>query len=374
MAGTERVLIVYASAGHGHEKAARGVEEALLHAAPGADVTTVDSIAVGRGFFAWLYRFTYFVQIKHAPWLWGFFYYSFDQDWVYAWLRYVRRAYNALNFAPFERYLVDKAPTTVVATHFQAVEVVSHLKRRGLLKSRLAVVITDYLPHHVWIDEQVDLYAVACDSTREDLLRRGVPAERIRVTGIPVERKFFRSSGRAEVRRALGLDETLFTALVTSGGAAIGALGDIVRELIGEGVNAQVLCVCGTNAALRASLEPLTQGHTQLRLYGFVDNMHELMEASDVVIGKGGGLTVTESLCKGRPLILYRPVPGQEGRNARVLQSEGAALVAATPRVIGAYVRELIDSPDKRRQLSSGAERLRRPGAAADIAGEVLRA
>lgn len=373
MADARRILIVYASAGHGHEKAAQGVEEALREAAPRADVRSIDSIATGHPFFAKLYRITYFAQIKYAPWLWGFFYYSFDQSWVYAWLRYIRRAYNALNFGAFERRLVAEAPAVIVATHFQAVEVASHLKRNNKIRSRLIVVITDYLPHKVWIDPQVDLYAVACDTTREDLLRRGVPAERIRVTGIPVERKFYTTTGHDNVRTTLGLDSGTFTALVTSGGAAIGALGSIVRELVGGGINVQVLCVCGTNASLRLALEPLAQRNGSLKLYGFVNNMHELMEASDVVIGKGGGLTVTESLCKGRPLILYRPVPGQEGRNAKVLQAEGAAYVAETPHVIAAYVKQLIDSPHLRGAFAAAAQRLRRSSASADIASEALR-
>lgn len=374
MADQKRILIVYASAGHGHEKAARGVEEALREAAPRADVRIMDSIETGSAFFAKLYRCTYFAQIKYAPWLWGFFYYVFDQSWVYACLRPIRRAYNALNFGAFERKLIEQSPSAVVATHFQAVEVTSHLKRRGRIQSKLIAVITDYLPHKVWIDAQVDLYAVACDSTREDLLARGVPAERIRVTGIPVERKFYTNVGPAAARRALGLEDGVFTALVTSGGAAIGALSSIVTELVESGIPIQVLCVCGTNASLRLELEPLAGRYHRLKLYGFIDNMHELMEASDIVIGKGGGLTVTESLCKGRPLILYRPIPGQEGRNARVLQSEGAAYVASTPEEIATYLKQLIDSPDLRRAFASGAQQLRKSSAADEIAIEALRA
>ena len=362
-----QVMIFYASAGFGHEKAARGIEEAMRTSLDPAAVECLDTVKLAPGFFGDLYRQTYLLQIKYAPWLWGMFYYSFDVPWIYFFTRKIRRLLNSLTARKLETLLVEKNPETVIATHFLAVEVAAFLKIRGRIRSKIISVVTDYLPHYVWTAAGVDGYAVAVEETKDGLIRRGVPAERIRITGIPIESKFLKTNSKEELAAKFNLKTSVFTILLTSGGGGIGALVDIVDGLLELKKTMQVLVVCGTNKDLFERLSKRSEAWPSLKVFGFVNNMQELMEVSDIVIGKAGGLTITESFSKGKPVILFQSIPGQERRNAVCVERYGAGILAhGAPDVIK-RIRGLLENPKEFDSLKAGARQLSRPFAAEDI-------
>jgi processive 1,2-diacylglycerol beta-glucosyltransferase len=138
-----------------------------------------------------VYRQTYLIQIKYVPWLWGIFYYAFDHPWFYYGLmRFLRRILNALTSRRFEDVLRQKRPDIIIATHFLAVEVSGNERRNKRIDAKIVSVVTDYMPHCVWMDEYVDAYVVAADFTKADLVRRGVSPEKVHSLGIPVQKKF----------------------------------------------------------------------------------------------------------------------------------------------------------------------------------------
>ncbi|OGW83992.1 MAG: hypothetical protein A3C47_01275 [Omnitrophica bacterium RIFCSPHIGHO2_02_FULL_51_18] len=363
----KKILILYASAGHGHEKAARAIFEAFQDSGSGHEVKILDALSLTLPLVGRFYRWVYFTQIKYAPWLWGFSYYSTDCRWVYFFIRYARRAVNQVLGSPLHAFLEKENPDVIVTTHFLSTEIASFLKGRKKITSKLVTVVTDYLPHYVWTAPAVDFYAVAVEDTKKGLVDRGVPENRIRVTGIPIEKKFLESSPRKELLAKLGLEDDRFTVLITGGGAGIGGVEEMAERLSKLRVSLQILLVCGTNRALYERMSVFSKTSPFVRALSFVNNMQELMEVSDVVIGKGGGLTVTESFAKGKPLILFRSVLGQERRNDRVVERYGAGFATNSVEEVVKKVSEIAQNPELRAQMAENVKRLSKPKAAEAI-------
>lgn len=370
MAGQKKVLILYASAGHGHEKAAKAVEAACQ--ARGCQVECLDMLVHSRGFFGGFYRWLYLVMIKRVPGLWGLFYHVTDLAPVYFFIRPVRRLANRLFAGRVERVVAQGSWDIVVSTHFMGCEIAAHVRRRGRTRARLLTVITDYLPHAFWLTVPTDLYCVAADETASELARRGIPASGVLVTGIPIEAKFSAAPPRETARARMGLDAARFVALLTSGGAGIGTVEPLVDRLAILEPPMELLVVCGTNDALRLRLASRHRSRSNLHLFGFVDNIPELMAASDLVVGKGGGLTVTESLALSRPMVLIGAVPGQETRNVEVAcRRKAASLARSTAEAVELVQAYRKDAAFYRATLEAIA-RMRRPDAAPAVAAAAL--
>lgn len=361
-------LIVYASAGLGHEKAAKAIGEAYRKFHPSVEVKVQDSLALSAGFFGALYRQIYYWQIQYAPWLWAIFYYSTDHKLTYFFIRQLRRVLNGLMARPLEKYFIKENPSTILVTHFMAAEIASHLKRSGKIDAKLFVVITDYLPHAVWTACGVDRYLVALEDTKAGLIARGVLPEKIRVTGIPIEEKFLEVQDRKALEAKFGIEDRRFTVLVTSGGAGIGAMQKIVQEILKLPSPIRVLIVCGTNERLKNRLEKLSGSRGSLKTFGFVNNMQELMETADVVVGKGGGLTITESFSRTKPVIIFDPVPGQEMRNALMAEKYHAGFLVRSPKEAADRIREIAGDKACLERLKEGTRNISKPESARKIA------
>lgn len=365
----KNTLILYGSAGHGHEKAARAVEEACRRARPDSRVLCVDALDYAVPFFAKSYRWFYFFLIDRIPWVWGFFYYFLDSRPANAFVVPLRRLVNSIFGRKLEEFLVSENPDVIVCTHFFPLEVAGRLKSRRRIRSHLMVVVTDYLPHYFWVEPHAEAYVGALPETAEDLNERGIPADRIRALGIPIEAKFETPRRREDAADILGIDSKAFTVLLTSGGAGIGKGRRIARYLLANEESVQVLAVCGNNRHSFEEMSAMREAASgRLKIFGFVNNMDVLMDASDVVIGKSGGLTLTESLAKKKPMVVVRPVPGQETRNARCLVCRGAGLSASSVEDAAQKVHHIRENPAFLARLNEAAAAMARPSAARDIA------
>ncbi len=364
----KKILIFYASAGHGHEKAARAALEAVREMYPAASAEAVDAISLMPPFFGEGYRQTYLLQIKYVPWLWGIFYYSFDIPWVYSIMRIIRRLMNSAISGGLVKMIEKQNPDVIFSTHFFATEVVSHLKEVGKTRAKLITIVTDYLPHFVWTARCVDRYAVGLGETRDGLVERGVAAEKIEITGIPVEKKFFNPVNVNNVLNGLNLDEGVFTVLLTSGGVGVGSVEPLVEKILSAQKSVQIILVCGSNKTLFTRMNLLLKKYSSLRVLGFVNNMNELMEASDVVVGKAGGLTITESFLKNKPVILLGAIPGQEARNVLCVKAHGAGIEARNFSEAADAVLRLKESADEIKKIKAGIATIARPDAAQKIA------
>jgi len=366
----KKIFLFYASAGHGHEKAARAVQEALKTSDPALDVRFLDALTLVPKYFGRNYRESYLRMIRSFAWLWGFFYYTLDVRWIYFLVAPIRRWVNGAMARALETLLLAEQPEVIITTHFLAAEVAGNLKKKKKIASRIVNVVTDYLPHCIWTAPEIDWYIAAISEGKAQLIRRGVPEQRIRIAGIPTEKRFSTAVPREQMAGRLGLDAKAFTVLLTGGGAGVGSVEALCSRILALGPQLQVVVVCGTNASLESRLKALSS--PRLKVLGFVNNMDEWMDCADLMVGKGGGLTVTECLCKHLPMIIYQPVPGQETRNAYCMERYQVGISAKTLDEVVAQVSSFLKDPAQLKEYKKCAQNIAKPHAASDIAALAL--
>jgi len=340
-----KILILYATAGFGHKKAAFAVKEAFDKIGR-KDVLLKDSLDYTNPFFKASYNSIYLTLIKYVPNIWGLFYYLLDNPWIYAVMRPIRRLTNHINSKKLVKFLLEMKPKTIIVTHFFALEVIAHLKKKGILKdSRLVTVITDYKSHKFWLSKHVDCYIVGSEYTKDDLIRRGIPLERIKPFGIPCAKSFSKEHDQKAIRRAIGLRPDKRTIFILGGGFGVGPIKRIVLHLDKLEEDFQGIVVCGYNKKLYDSLTQIAESAKHVfKICGFVDNIDELMAASDALISKSGGITMAEALNAALPMVVIDPIPGQEMRNYKFLEKHSAALKIKTPKDITSVMKELLSS------------------------------
>lgn len=355
-----KVLVIHASAGAGHQKAAEalydGIRKSSLH-----EAVLVDALDYTSAFFKKFYRQTYLFLISGIPWLWGFFFRILDIPWLGPLIQPVRRLYNVVNAKRLGEFLEQEAFDYIISTHFLPSDVACALKRSGRIRSRLITVVTDFDVHQFWLGAGVDVYAVASDWTKQKLQGLGVEASRIVVSGIPTHENFFLPKDRGQLKKRIGLQEDMFTVLMATGSFGIGPIEEIIHALKGV----QVIVVCGHNQSLFRRLSE--KKDDWVKVMGLVDNMHELMAVSDVMLTKPGGLSIAEALVSQLPLIFFNPIPGQEAKNVRILREHG---IGASPPDISGIVEELKKLQSSRDLYLTTLKRTRelaRPSAVRDI-------
>ena len=194
-----------------------------------------------------------------------------------------------------------------------------------------AVVVTDFDVHAMWLCRHAEQYFVALEETKVHLKALGVPEPLVTVSGIPIDPVFAVAKDKRAMRRKHGLEEDRFTILVSAGGFGVGPVGHLMKALARMEHSARVVAVCGRNEALKAELSEAIRtfpkrSTVSFTLLGFTTEMDELMTAADLFVGKPGGLTTSEVLAKGLPMVVINPIPGQEERNSDHLLEEGVAI------------------------------------------------
>jgi processive 1,2-diacylglycerol beta-glucosyltransferase len=369
-----RIAILHATAGSGHRRAAQAIAAAIQELEPNATVREVDTLVFASRFYRTAYAQSYNVMAARAPRLWGLLY----RSWESAPLKRAApgaRLMDRLNLRRLARMVQRERPDAVVCTHFLPVEALAPMRARGELDVPLMGVITDLRAHPFWAIPDVDRWFVAGARAAEDLEQAGVPRARIEVTGIPVDPRFAQPLGRAAARARLGLDAARPTVLVMGGGHGVGPLGELAERLARLQAEPQVVVVCGTNQRLRRridELEPARAG--RIRTLGFTHEVDLLLEACDVLVSKAGGLTCSEALVKGVPMVVFRPTPGQEERNAQVLRDAGAAVHAESAADVAHAVERMLTEPALQASMREAALALGHPDAALEVARRVLAA
>jgi len=307
-------------------------------------------------------------MINKCPWFWAFSYHFLDLPLIDRIGRLFRRATNSKHCKPFEQLVMSEQPEVIVTTHFLPNEVVGRLKRKHGLTTTLITCITDYYPHAFWRNQGIDLYVTPHESLAPRLQKLGVKKDQIYPLGIPIDPIFSVNQDQAQVRKKLGLDLNQFTILIASGGFGIGSFEELLFELDKIEGQLQILVVCGKNQKLEDELkEAVKRLKKNIKVYGYVQNMHELMEASDILISKSGGLTVTEAMAKGLPLIVTNPIPGQESSNCNFVVQNNAGKKADNPQQARSWITELQKNHSGLNTLKSNIKQLGRPNSAHNI-------
>ncbi len=366
-----RVLILHASVGSGHKRAGDALAAAFARRQPG-QVQLADVLDYANPLFRKAYARSYIQMTDKLPGLWSYVYEQTDRD-IFRFTREIRALADAIGAWGLRRLLREYAPGLIVCTHFLPVEVLAARKARARLHQPLYCVLTDYAAHAFWAYKNVDGYFVATDQTRAQLIERGVAPGIIRVTGIPIDPAIATSKQSSEVRAERGLRPDRPVVTLFGGGLDSRHVRSMIEELLCSELQGTLVVVAGRNRGLQAELSDLEGTEAlELRTLGFVDYVDDMVVASDVVITKAGGLTVSEVLGRATPMVIINPIPGQEESNADYLAGVGAAISIRLPEHVPFAVTQLLADAPRLRQMRETAARAARPRAALDIAEAIL--
>ncbi|MEO6993286.1 MAG: glycosyltransferase, partial [Lacunisphaera sp.] len=316
---------------------------------------------------------SYIDLVQKAPELWGYLYDKLDVMREPRSRRVrARLAFDKLNARSFKTLLAETDPAVIVCTHFLPLELLADLKARGKLNTPVHAVITDVSPHAFWVYPEIDFYHVATPAAARELIRKGFPAARISVTGIPIDPVFAHSMPAKVARAKLGLPEKP-TALLLSGGFGVGPMKQMLASFEGRPSALSLVVVAGKNAALEKECKAIAgKLPGSVKVFGFVSNMHDLMDAADLIVTKPGGLTTTEILAKGKPMALVAPIPGQEQRNCEYLLETGAAVRLYDVGDSAHYLNEWLSDETRMKRMAAAARSIARARAANEIASALI--
>ena len=374
-----RVLILSASVGNGHTIAAESLKQAFENKRLAGEVRHEDVLKFTNPLFRRLYGKAYIDLVNRAPEVLGWMYDQLDEPWKN---EKRRLFFDKLNAAPLIKMIREYDPDWIVCTHFLPSEIVSDLKAKGKVDRPQAIVVTDFDMHALWLCRNYEHYFVALDETKVYLETLGFPAEKITVSGIPIAPKFSETKSKQAMREKFGLDADVPTVILSLGGFGVGRIGTLLDALKTIRRPVQILAMCGRNEELKKELEfqnprseirnpKCTNDIVRVIPVGYTKEMDEYMTASDLIVGKPGGLTTCEALAKGLVFVIVNPIPGQEERNSDHLLENGTAIRSNNPATLGYKIEQLLDDPARLERMHRNALALARPNAAMDIADKI---
>ena len=372
--GPPRILILSASCGAGHVRAAEAVQLALAQTCPDAVLANVDVMNFTNSAFRRFYSRTYFDLVDIAPHLIGFLYDKTDRPATWPKLDRMRNSVQKMNLHRLVKLIVGGRWDLAVSTHFLPVEIIASLRRAGKVSFPQATVTTDFDTHHVWFNDPCELFFTASEEAKANLGTCGVPPANIRVTGIPIHPVFAEAKSMDACRRKHGLSLDRPVVLQLAGGLGFGPVKRVHSSILDTQVPLHVVTVAGRNSKAREQVEaiPCPPRHHRTVL-GFTQEIDELMAAADVIVSKPGGLTSSEALARGTAMVIINPIPGQEDRNSDYLLENGAAIKANNLASLGFKLTQFLTVPGRLSAARDSASRLGKPRAAFDVAAHLLR-
>ena len=350
-------MILSAGVGSGHNSAATAVQQACATRADIAEVQVLDVLQASSALYRDVLGKGYFVLVEDLPWLveWG---YDISDP------PFRRRGpidpWTRANALPVIGAIKRFQPTAIVCTHFLPAQLLASLLLRGVIDARTAVVTTDYDFQGLWLTSAFHALFVAREEGRVLLTALGLPADRVAATGIPIATQL----NVAPARDANEPPMLLISAGATGGDYAVA----VVRQTLHMRSPFTATVICGHNDALRQRIEQLVApAGNRYRVLGFTAEMPQLLRRADLFVGKPGGLSASECMAAGLPMVLVNPIPGQEVRNGDYLMEQGAAVRCNTAATIGWKIDEVLREPGRLQRMQAAARRTGRPDAAADV-------
>lgn len=374
----KKILLLSASSGAGHVRAAQAIERAFKEndgeAGMKREVLHVDTLKFTNRVFRHLYSKAYLEVVNKLPGISGWVYDKLDKPWKN---ERRRLALDKLNTRPFVKLLREYQPDMIVCTHFLPAEIVSWLKAKERIASRQAIVVTDFDVHAMWLCHHYEQYFVAIDEARAYLEALAIPQNKITVSGIPIDPVFALRKDKHEMRLKHGLASDRTTILLSAGGFGVGPFEQLIASLIPLRHSAQVVAICGRNEELKTRVSEMASAISPdaivtVKPIGYTQEMDELMAASDLVVGKPGGLTTSEALAKGLVLVIANPIPGQEERNSDHLLEAGAAIRCNNMPTLAYKLDRLLADQVRFASMRSNAAAMGRPNAAGDIVRKLM--
>jgi processive 1,2-diacylglycerol beta-glucosyltransferase len=367
------ILLLSVSAGAGHVRAADALHATALEQGMVAEAIHLDVMDFVGSAFRALYTDFYIKLVNKAPTLWGYLYNASNNADPDSTTQRMRRALERLNTGALLREIDKIKPDAIVCTHFLPAELLSRAIGKQAISCPVWVQVTDFDLHSMWVQAHMAGYFAANEEVAFRMRASGIDADRIHVTGIPIMPAFSRKADREACAAALGIDPARTTILLMGGGAGLGSLETVAERLLEIKSDFQLIALAGNNTRALDALQALAQRYPgRLLPQGFTREVERLMACADLAITKPGGLTSSECLAMGLPMIVNSPIPGQEERNADFLLEQGVALKAVDAVTLEYRVGQLIADPQRLEQMRGKARALGRPGAAAAVLHQVL--
>ncbi len=355
-----KILFLTVSTGGGHVKTAQALMLQMEKQFPGCKTMLINSLKYISPLIERLVTGTYLQTIKVVPGIYGKLYDFSEKDEV---ITDLFKGFNSILSGRLINLFDQYNPDAVVCTHSFPLQMLSFLKRRGMLKIPVVGVVTDYANHLFWKLEGVDAFIVAHESIKDEMVKMGIREDLIHAYGIPVTENFLSVNKKCTFLENMKL-ENKPTLLLMGGSLGFGRLQPIFSSLLEVRRDIQIIAVAGYNNKLRQQLEVLSKSSQKaVRILGYTDNISELMDSADLLITKPGGITVSEALIKKLPSLITTPIPGQEERNARFLVASGASFRISPYDDMEIVLRKTLDKPSALYQMSEAARKLAKPHA-----------
>jgi processive 1,2-diacylglycerol beta-glucosyltransferase len=367
------VMILYVNAGNGHRRAAEALAAICEQDDRFSEVRLVDALEYTNKVFEELYSNLYIEAVKKAPTLWSYAFDETDKPWA---KEKGRMLLHRLNGLPLTRQIKKFQPDLCFCTHFMPADIISTMLRKDQINTDLAVVVTDYYVHATWLEPYVNRVYVAKEESREQLVRLNFPPKRVKTLGIPIDPCFETPGNRDELCKKHGLDASLPVVLLSAGAFGVMAGSDLAQMVSGITSPCTLIVICGNNEKLKEQVDAYIADHPMEHIHcatlGLTKEIHEWMAMATLFVGKPGGLSTSECLALGLPMVIWNPIPGQEVFNSIYLLENGAAIAPDSVLTLSYRIDELLKNPEKLQQMQNAAKALGRPSAARDIVNDAV--
>ena len=364
----KRILVLSVSAGAGHGRAAEALCQSA-NALHDCEAQQIDVMRLVSRIFRMIYVDWYLALVSRFPLVWGALYGFMQRADSQSPLQKLRRFVERLGTRELRAEIDRYQPDAIICTHFMPAELLANLIAQGELHFPVYVQVTDFDLHPMWVHAGMAGYFAANDEVAFRMRAQQIAAQTIQVTGIPVMQAFSpeisSASARTDCAQSLGLDPHRTTLLLMGGGAGLGNLQQIAARLLKMERDFQLIVMAGKNPQLLADLQKLALAYPgRLLAQSFTHQVERIMACADLVITKPGGLTTSECLAMGLPMIINSPIPGQEERNADYLLEQGVALKACDADTLDYRIHYLLDHPEKLALMKECALAIGKPSAA----------
>ncbi|MBP2656828.1 MAG: ugtP 1 [Firmicutes bacterium] len=360
-----QVLIISASVGAGHDQAGYALKKEIQQRYPNVRTEFVDFMD-SKYTFNNLLKEVYLEMLECAPRLYNFVY------------KISARSGNSTNNTKYvlfktmqhhmKKLFAQYQPDLVIGTHPFPCGAAARIRRSGGSATPLAAIVTDFSFHNMWFFHEIDEYFVATEDVYQAFAARGMSYSRVHVTGIPIKQEFGQNSDVTAIRQKWGLSVDKPLVLLMGGGLGLGAIEEALVSINELAQQVQVVAIAGKNNVLYDSLLNVAgKMHQPVKVLGFVDNISELMAVSDILITKPGGMTISEAMAIGLPMVFYKSLPGQEKENSHYLTSRGIALEASSQSALVKTLGRLLADPKQLHTLRERSRKLGHPHSAKDI-------
>jgi processive 1,2-diacylglycerol beta-glucosyltransferase len=361
----EKILILYGSYGEGHQQAAKAIRDSFLKKQPHVEVIISDFMELSHPLFYPISQYLYIQGLKKLPSAYGYLY---DKTRSFNGFSLFLKKFNRFGMGRLLKLIQTLNPSVVVSTFPMASGTMSMLKSYGLTNVPTTTVITDHTDHSYWIYPLTDHYIVGSEIVKHALLKYNIPDQKITVTGIPIRTEFSEYVDREKITKKHGLDPGIPTVLLMGGGYGLfGHNNSLLKALDALPMRIQLIFVCGNNDKLQLQLtEQLACSKHRVHIYGYIDHIHELMGVSHFMVGKPGGLTISEALAMELPMIIFNPLPGQEEDNTKFLVQSGVAFQAKVIQDLTNILVEWLQHPEILKPIREKARKVQKKWAAFD--------